>query len=421
MTERLLQYIWQFRHFARTDLLTTAGELVLIISHGQYNSNQGPDFANARIRIGETTWAGTVELHIRSSDWEKHQHQYDKNYDNVILHVVWEDDGWQYPVPVLELKGRVPGVLLKRYEDLMETNSFIPCEQSIAGIGNLTWKSWKDRLLAERLQRKAAGVQQYLSQNGNHWEEACWRMLARNFGTRVNMEAFELMARSVPVSLLSKRKHPLQQLEALLLGQAGLLEKLLPGDAYYVLLQREYRFLQSKYKIKPVSVPVYFLRMRPGNFPTVRLAQLAALLYQSAQLFTKIKEAASPGELRSWFDVTASDYWHYHYSFERKSVYKPKNIGAVMADNIIINTVCPLLFAYGTYRGEPRYKDKALQWLEQITCESNSITRGFVQLGVENKNAFDSQALIELKSEYCSKKRCLDCGVGNVLLKGDKR
>ncbi len=412
MTERLLQYIWQFRHFAQTDLLTTTGEPVLIISHGQYNSNQGPDFANARIRVGETTWAGTVELHIRSSDWEKHQHQYDKNYDNVILHVVWEDDGWQYPVPVLELKGRVPGVLLKRYETLMETNTFIPCEQSIAGIGDLTWKSWKDRLLAERLERKAALVQQYLSQNGNHWEETCWWMLARNFGTRVNTEAFELLARSVPLSLLGKRKHQLQQLEALLLGQAGLLEKLLPGDTYYVLLQREYRFLQSKYKIKPVSTPVYFLRMRPGNFPTVRLAQLAALLFQSMQIFTKIKEAGSLSELKSWFDVTASDYWHYQYSFGRKSVFKPKNLGAVMVDNIIINTICPLLFAYGAYYGEPGYRDKALQWLEQTTYESNSITRGFVRLGVKNKNAFDSQALIELRGEYCSKKRCLDCGVG---------
>ncbi|MBI5372337.1 MAG: DUF2851 family protein [Sphingobacteriales bacterium] len=417
MTEKLLQYIWRFLHFTQADLFTTAGEPVLIIFQGQYNSNQGPDFMNAKIRIGGTTWAGTVELHTRSSDWEKHAHQHDKNYDNVILHVVWEDDNWPYPIPVLELKGRVPGVLLKRYEDLMEASTFIPCEKNIAGIPAITWKSWKDRLLAERLERKAALVQQYLSQNGNHWEESCWWMLARNFGNHVNTEAFEWIARSVPLSLLAKQKNSLAQLEALLLGQAGLLKQDQPADPYYRQLRKEYQFLQAKYKIRPVSAPVHFLRMRPGNFPTVRLAQLAALLHQSVHLFTRIKEAGSLEGVRSLFNISASGYWHYHYSFDRESGYKPKKLGTAMIDNIIINSLCPLLFAYGTYKGEPGYKDKALQWLEQTAAEVNSISKGFVQLGIANQNAFDSQALIELKNEYCSKKRCLDCGVGNALLK----
>ena len=186
MNERLLQYIWQFQHFAASELLTTSGEPVQILYQGQYNTNQGPDFSNAKIKIGGTTWVGSVELHIRSTDWDKHKHQHDRNYDNVILHVVWEDDGWNYPVPVLELKGRVPGVLLNRYTLLMENPGFIPCEKNITGISELSWTSWKDRLLAERLERKSALLYQFLEQNGNHWEEATWWMMARSFGIKVN-------------------------------------------------------------------------------------------------------------------------------------------------------------------------------------------------------------------------------------------
>ena len=214
MNERLLQFIWQFQYFTMTDLLTTAGEPVKIIQPGLHNTNQGPDFSNAKIKIGGTTWAGTVELHVRSSDWEKHEHQHDKNYDNVILHVVWEDDGWTYRLPVLELKNRVPGLLLHRYENLMNNVSFIPCENSINRVSELSWKSWKDRLLAERLERKSASVHQFFSQTGNHWEETCWWLLARNFGYKVNAESFELVARSLPLSLLAKQKHQLILLES---------------------------------------------------------------------------------------------------------------------------------------------------------------------------------------------------------------
>lgn len=418
MNERLLQFIWQFQYFTMTDLLTTAGEPVKIIQPGLHNTNQGPDFSNAKIKIGGTTWAGTVELHVRSSDWEKHEHQHDKNYDNVILHVVWEDDGWTYRLPVLELKNRVPGLLLHRYENLMNIVSFIPCENSINRVSELSWKSWKDRLLAERLERKSASVHQFFSQTGNHWEETCWWLLARNFGYKVNAESFELVARSLPLSLLAKQKHQLILLESLLMGQAGLLQEDRREDDYYTLLKREYQYQQKKYKLSPVTAPVHFLRMRPGNFPTIRLAQLAVLIHQSASLFTKIREAESLEELKNWFDVTANDYWHYHYSFAHSSSYKPKKLGAVMLENIIINTMAPLLFAYGTYHNEQSIKDKALQWLEQTAPESNAITNGFSRLGIEIKNAFDSQALIGLKREYCDKKRCLECAVGYALLRG---
>ncbi len=416
MTERLLQFIWQFQYFDKNELVTTAGEPVHVSFAGQYNTNQGPDFSNAKIKIGKEVWAGTAELHLKTADWKKHKHQYDKNYNNVILHVVWEDDGMKSNIPVLELNGRVSKILLQRYEGLMNASSFIPCEKSIGIVKEITWKSWKDRLLIERLLRKSANVDTYLKQNNYHWEETFWWLLARNFGIKVNAEAFEAIAKSVSVNILAKHKNQIHQLEALLLGQAGLLEEKFSED-YPQLLQREYKFLQAKYKLKPINQPVHFLRMRPGNFPTIRLAQLAMLVYGAAHLFSKIKEASSLKEVKSWFDVTANDYWHYHYQPGEASAYKPKKMGAVMIDNIIINTIAPVLFAYGNYHDENKFKDKALQWLAQVAAESNSITKGFVKLGIENKSAFDSQALIELKNEYCSKKKCLECGAGNAILK----
>lgn len=417
MTERLLQFIWQFQYFNKGELTTTAGESIQIIFPGQYNTNQGPDFSDAKIKIVKTTWAGTVELHIKTSDWQKHNHHGDKNFNNVILHVVWEDDGGNSNIPILELKGRVSKILLQRYEELMNSSSFIPCEKNIDKVRDITWKSWKDRLLAERLMRKAKIAETFLKQNNYHWEETFWWLLARNFGMKVNADSFEAMARSIPVNTLAKHKSQIHQLEALLLGQAGLLDGKHQED-YPKLLQREYKFLKGKYKLKPIHQPVHFLRMRPGNFPTIRLAQLAALITESAHLFSKIREAKTVKEIFGWFDVTANDYWHYHYRFGETSSFKKKTLGATMIDNIIINTVAPVLFAYGSYHDEQKYKDKALKWLEKTAAESNNITKGFQKLGIENKNAFDSQALIELKNEYCNKKRCLDCGVGNVILKG---
>ncbi len=419
MTERLLHFIWQFQYFNKSELTTLTGEPVQVLFAGQYNTNQGPDFSDAKIKIGKTTWAGTVELHIKTSDWKKHNHQSDTNYNNVILHVVWEDDGSQNSVPVIELKDKVSKILLERYEELMNATSFIPCEKSILTAKDITWKSWKDRLLVERLLRKSKIAETHLQQNNYHWEETFWWLLAKNFGMKVNADAFEAIAKSVSINILAKHKSQIHQLEALLLGQAGLLEGIFKDD-YPVMLQKEYEFYKKKYKLNPggSSIPVYFLRMRPVNFPTIRLAQLAMLIHDSAHLFSKIKEADAVKNVKVWFDVTANDYWHYHYQFDEASAFKKKKLGAAMIDNIIINTIAPVLFAYGNYHDENKYKEKALRWLEETAAEKNAITKGFQQLKIENKNAFDSQALIELKNEYCSKKRCLECGVGNAILKG---
>ena len=417
MNERLLQYIWQFQHFNKNELTTIEGETLQIVNTGTFNTNQGPDFLDAKIKVGNTVWAGNIELHVSTSDWKLHRHSDDKNYKNVILHVVWKNDKQlDLPFPSLELNGKVPGLLLKRYDDLMQEKSFVACEKIVQQVPAITWTAWKERLMVERLLQKSELVFEYLNENNNHWEETFWWLLARNFGIVVNSDTFEKIAKSLPVSVLAKHKNQLQQIEALLFGQAALLNKEFT-EAYPVLLQREYSFLQKKYQLQPVKEPLHFLRMRPANFPTIRLAQLAVLIQQSTHLFSKIKETESVKEIKKMFDVTANDYWHYHYRFEEAGSFKKKKLGVQMVNNIIINTIIPALFAYGHHHKEEMFKTRALKWLEEMTAEKNAVTNGFTALGIDNKNAFDSQALIQLKKFYCSKKRCLECAVGNKLLK----
>jgi hypothetical protein len=416
MTEKLLHYIWQFGYFNKSALSTTTGQPLQVLFAGAYNIHQGPDFLDAKIKIGNLILAGSIELHIKTSDWRKHKHSNDENYKNVILHIVWEHDEEAHHLPVLALQTRVSSILLDKYQQLMLSASFIPCGALIQTIKSITWQSWKERLLAERLIRKGVVVENHLQQNNYHWEETFWWMLARNFGIKVNADAFEAIARSISINLLAKHKSQLLQLEALLLGQAGLLTENFIDD-YPLMLQKEYLFLKGKYQLQLIHQPVHFLRMRPGNFPTIRLAQLAALVHRSAHLFSKIKEADTITELKGMLEVTANDYWHYHYKFDVQGQYKEKHLGSTMLDNIIINTIVPVLFAYGHYHNEDKYKQKSLQWLEQIEPEANTITNGFKKLGIANRNSYDSQALIELKNNYCTQKRCLQCSVGNALLK----
>jgi hypothetical protein len=347
----------------------------------------------------------------------KHQHHRDSNYNNVILHVVWENDlGRDDKIPILELKDRVSKILLDRYGILMNATDFIACSNRIHEVHDITWKSWKERMLAERLMRKSKIVEGFLQQSNFHWEESFWWLLARNFGITVNGDAFEALARSIPLSMLAKHKNQVILLEALLLGQCGLLDPEFDED-YPRMLKKEYDFYRTKYQLRPIPMPVFFLRMRPGNFPTIRLAQLAMLVHHSAHLFSRIKEANSIVEIIKWFDVTANDYWHYHYSFDQPSPFKKKKLGTTMINNVIINTIVPMIFAYGDYHGEEKYKLRALQWLEETEAENNSITAGFAKLNFETKTAYDSQAFIELKTQYCDKRKCLDCSVGNFLLK----
>ena len=291
MTERLLQYIWQFQYFNNSLLHTTNEQALQVINPGKYNTNQGPDFLNAKIWIDNTIWAGSIELHINTSDWKQHNHSNDKNYNNVILHVVWyHDQDLQLPFPTLELQSRVSKLLLNKYDELLRGTQFIPCEKQIQQvIEPLTIISWKERLLIERLQQKAAYIEKFLQRNNQHWEETFWWMLARNFGAKINSDSFEKLGQSIPINLFAKHKQQIHQLEALLMGQSGLLDKNFTDD-YPLMLQKEYHFLQKKYRLNKIHEPVYFLRMRPANFPTIRLAQLAVLIQQSQHLFSSSRE-----------------------------------------------------------------------------------------------------------------------------------
>ena len=417
MNERLLQYIWQFQCYNQSSLTTEEDEELQIIHPGTFNTNQGPDFLNAKIKIGTTTWAGSIELHINSSDWKNHKHSGDKNYNNVVLHVVWQHDvDLQLAFPTLVLQDKVSKLLLKKYEELMKAPGFIPCQKNIHAINEITWASWKERLLVERLMTKTQQVFAHLKQNNNHWEECFWWMIAKNFGLKVNTEAFLAIAQSIPVTVLAKNKNQVHQLEALLFGQAGLLDTVFEED-YPKMLQKEYYFLKKKYGLKAIRSPLIFMRMRPSNFPTIRLAQLAMLIHEREHLFSKIKTSTSLRLIKDLLNVTANDYWHYHYVFDETAAFKKKNLGRQMTDNILINTIIPIIFAYGKHQDEETYKHKALKWLEEIKTEKNTITKGFESLGINNKNAFDSQALLQLKNEYCDKKRCLECTVGNKLIK----
>ena len=417
MTEKLLQFIWQFQYFNRTPLHTLDGEPLQVVFPGKWNKGQGPDFLNANVRIGNTLLSGSVELHLKTSDWKRHGHDGDENYGNVVLHVVWQHDGlFQKAIPVIELQSRVSMLLLNRYNDLMQETTFIPCATTIAQTRALTWINWKERLVAERLTRKAAVVLQMLDATGNHWEETFWRLLARNFGLSVNKDAFEELACTIPVTLLAKHRNNLQQLEAALLGQANLLNEDAKDD-YIKVLQREYGFLKNKYGLLPINTPVHFLRMRPGNFPTVRLAQLAMLMHTSSHLFSKMLEETDLKKAKAALEVTASTYWHTHYRLGISSASKPKALGKSTAELIIINAVIPTLFAYGLYHSQEQQKEKAIDWLQNLQAEQNAVTDNFKQLFIETKTAYDSQALLELKQEYCDARRCLQCSVGTSFLK----
>lgn len=417
MTERLLQYIWQFQYFNKTSLVTIEGETLQIIYPGTFNYNQGPDFVAAKIKLGSTTWAGSIELHINSSNWKDHKHAADRNYNNVILHVVWQHDlDLALPFSTLVLGDRVSNLLLGRYKELMQSPAFIPCGKKIQEVNSLVTRAWKERLLVERLQARSELVLNLLGKNNSNWEEVCWWLIARNFGSMVNTEAFAAMARSISPAILAKHRNQLQQVEALLFGQAGLLEQTF-AEEYPKQLQHEYRFLKAKYKFPPVHHNMMFLRMRPSNFPTIRLAQLAMLIHTSKHLFSQLKEADSVKQLTDLLELSAGDYWDRHYVFDEPASLKKKNLGKSMTGNIIINTVVPLVFSYGMQKGENKYRDKALEWLEDIKAEQNTITQGFMELGLKSRTAFDSQAVIQLKNEYCNKKRCLECSIGNKLLK----
>ena len=421
MTEEFLHYIWKYRKFDAHKLFTSSGESITIVKPGDHNTDAGPDFFNAKIKIGKTTWAGNVEIHVNSSDWEKHAHQNDKAYDNIILHVVYKDDkkvvcGNGEALSTLQLKGILDESIYKQYVNFKSNNNWIPCENQVHSVSSFVVNNWLDRILIERLERKSQSIVQSLKLNKNNWEETFYQQLARSFGSKVNAEPFELLAKALPIAVLSKHKNSLFQMEALFFGQAGMLVK--PGkDEYYIKLQLEYYFLKQKFKLQPIEMHLWkFLRLRPVNFPTIRIAQFACLVYQSSHLFSKILEADKTKAIKKLLMVEASSYWNEHYQFNKKATKRKKTIGSDTIDVVIINTIVPFLFVYGKQKSEEKYVDKALHLLDKIVGEKNSIIEKWRQLKMPVKTAHTTQALLELKNEYCKQKRCLECGIGNALL-----
>ncbi len=417
MKESILHFVWQFRLFALQDLKTTDGHAVEVIDVGKPNSDAGPDFFNAKLKIDGTLWAGNIEIHNLSSDWARHRHEVDKAYDNVILHIVNKADAPVFrtnrePIPQLELV--VPEHIRQNYNELLAAKKWIPCEDKIGSVAPILMSSWKNALLVERLERKASGIETLLEQSNNHWEEAFYISLARSFGFGTNSQAFEQTAKSLPLNVLAKHKDNLFQLEALLFGQAGFLEET-EADEYQENLQREFHFLQTKYGLNPIDGSQWkLLRLRPDNFPHVRLAQFASLIYRSSKLFSKILEANNIRELRELFVVDVSDYWKNHYLFGGESPMSKKRLGKNSIDILIINTVVPFLFTYAGHKGEEI--ESSLKLLEELPAEKNAVINRWIQLGVPCENAFDSQALLQLKKNYCEEKKCLNCRVGHKVL-----
>ena len=422
--EDFLHYVWKFRLFECGDLRTTDGEELEIFSVGMHNSDSGPDFQTARIRIGDTTWAGNVEVHVSSSDWERHGHTTDDSYNNVILHVVYKDDtplvlpsGRR--VPTLELQNRIPGDLHQRYHNLVFGNqSVIPCEATIGEVDRLTMQNWLTRVLIERLEKKSDAVINALNLNRGDWEETFYQFLAANFGFKTNALPFELLAKSLPQLTLAKHKNNPLQIEALIFGQAGFLSGDFK-DEYPLKLKTEYEFLRKKYQLTPIENHLWkFMRMRPQNFPTIRLAQFSSLIVYSNHLFSKVLEIKDIKALRNLFtDIKVNDYWETHYRFDAESPSSPKNMGVSSIDILLLNTLALFLFSYGRHNQIQHYINRCLKLLEHLPNENNNIITDFANLGVKINTAFESQALLELKNNYCNYKKCLHCGVGNKILK----
>jgi hypothetical protein len=417
VNEKLLHYIWQFQLFNRNNLETSDGQTLTVFNPGAPNQNQGPDFLTAKIKIEDSFWVGNIEIHVNASDWIIHQHDSDLNYKNVILHVVWRiDQQIDLPFPTLVLENIVPKIMLEKYNQLLNQKGFIPCEKNITQFDKLILEKLKERMLVEKLQLKAESLIDSLKAFHYNWEEISWQLIARNFGIIVNADAFEEIAKSISINLLFKHSHSLFQLEALLFGQSGLLNKHFK-DAYPNNLFKEYLFLRKKYQLKQPKISIKFLRMRPANFPTVRLAQLAALLHQKQKIFSSMVHEENIQNLYSFIDINVSDYWNNHYVFDKCVLIKNNNPGMQLKSNIIINTAVVLSYTYGSYYNFENYKNKSFQWLIDISAEKNFIYKSFLKLGFTIDNAYDSQAMIFLKLNYCDHKKCLDCTIGNQILK----
>jgi Protein of unknown function (DUF2851) len=424
MNESFLHYVWQFQYFNKLNLRTTEDEDVQVIKPGILNTDAGPDFSQAKIKIGAMEWAGAVEIHIKASEWNDHKHHQDKAYDNVVLHVVWQNDKPvvrhdQSLIPTVELRGRVEEALLLQYRKLVNSSFTIPCSKSMSSVPEVIKLSMLDKSVLHRMEKKAQEILNLLKQNVGDWEETAYQTIAKNFGFKVNSESFLHLARVLPFKIIRKHlSHPFQ-VEALLFGHAGFLEREFKDD-YYERLKREYQILSVKYQLADSQLKPSewrFLRLRPANFPTLRLAQFADLLLKQPNLFSAIRNAENYISVLRLFQIDQSDYWKKHYRFGMPAKSDVPTMGETSHDTLIINSVVPLLVAYAKQHDDQMLMDRAMNILQSISSEKNKILNAWSDLGWNVKNAFDSQGLIELYNSFCTPRQCLNCSIGTFLLK----
>ncbi|MFT5753201.1 MAG: hypothetical protein ACI924_000409 [Flavobacterium sp.] len=421
MKEDFLHYIWQNKKFDFSNLKTTQGESLILVNTGNYLQLEGPDFFNAQLIIDNQKWAGNVEIHIKSSDWYLHNHEQDTNYDSVILHVVWEHDSDIYrknnsTIPVLELKMLVSQEEISKYNALLTPKSWIFCEKDIATIKEIVLTSWQERLFFERLEKKSIPFDVLLKENHSDWEATLFCMLAKNFGLNINGQSFFDLAKSIPFSIIKKESFDIESLEALFFGKGQLLnnEK---QDNYLIDLQKRWQFLTHKYQLETSHVtPIQFFKLRPDNFPTIRLAQLAMLYHTKKTLFMELILANTKEEIYVIFNNATSSYWMTHYNFDSQSISKTKKISNSFIDLIIINTIIPLKFLYAKANGKDTIEE-LISLIQTLKPEKNSSIEKFHFFKIKSKNAFETQALLQLKNEYCNNKKCLQCEIGLTLLK----
>lgn len=423
MNEALFQYLWKHALFNPAQLYTTTGRKITILSPGYCNTDSGPDFKEGKIKIDNTIWVGPIELHLKSSDWLKHKHQDNPNFKNIILHVVFENDLEESPgnFPTLVLKDHLNQSVIDRYQQLITLPQNIPCYAQLNRVPALHLQLWFNRLLAERWEFKLKEWQDLWCRSGNDWRTLFYYRLAANFGFHANREAFLSLAQSLPLLILTKHHKSLLQTEALLFGQSGLLTAVTKPDDYTAELEKEYHFLRKKYTLSPILAYQWkFMRMRPANFPTIRIAQFAMLLHKSLCLFSKMMEIKNADELMAILNLTAGIYWDNHYRFgaiaEDKTV---KRLGKKSVQNIIINTIAPMQFLYAKLQGKDLLQENSLNLLQSVAPEDNNIIREWRSNGLEPKDAAASQALIQLFSFYCSGKNCLNCAIGNFLVRNE--
>nr|WP_288835505.1 DUF2851 family protein [uncultured Flavobacterium sp.] len=421
MKEDFLHYLWKFRKFDTLYLKTTAGQEISIITVGQYLQQAGPDFFNAQISIGNQKWAGNVEIHLKSSDWYVHHHENDMAYENVILHVVWEHDVEVFrknnsEIPVLELKNYVSKEVLANYQRLVAPKSWIFCEKQLKYFDDFVLKNWQERLFFERLERKSKAIYDLLEQTNRDWEAVLFCMLAKNFGLNTNGEVFLKIAQSIPFSVIRKESFEVENLEALLFGQAALLQAE-KEDTYFKDLKFRYFYLLHKYQLESKNEgQVQFFKHRPDNFPTIRLSQLAHLYHIHQNLFSKINSVSSIATIYQLFQLGTSVYWETHYQFDKVSPKKSKKLSRSFVDLVLINTIIPIQFAYAKSLGKEVTED-LMTMLVEVAPEKNAIIDKFESFGVKASNSFETQSLLQLKNEYCVSGKCLDCAIGMELLK----